>query len=233
MTASRRDADLPAVPLLVQRPGQQLLGASGFFAQVEGRTYLVTAAHVPLGGQPHDRWAQWPAEILVCDGAHRTAVELFEETAFGRRPRFLFPRSSTEPHSLADVLALEVSPGDLGLESVKIYPTRGPEPDLDEQVTAYGYPVAGPRWPVLHSLSGPVLRDDMAFVVARIGATEGFSGGPTLDRNGRLIGITIGTGRSGQSDDDDRIVVAGVVDVLPQLRDGHLDGRKAPFFPTE
>lgn len=232
MSASRRDADLPAVPLSVQRPGQRPLGGSGFFVQVEGATYLVTAAHVPLGVQPHDRWAQWPAEVLVCAGAHRT-VELFAETAFGRRPRFLFLRSSTDPRRLVDVLALEVSPGGLGLESVKIYPTRGPEPDLDEEVTAYGYPVAVPTWPVLHSLSGPALRADMAFLAARLGATEGFSGGPTLDRHGRLVGITIGTGRPGQSDDDDRIVVTGVVDVLPQLRDGHLDGRTVPFFPTE
>lgn len=232
MPKSQPAPELPAVPLSVLRPGREPLGGSGFFTLVAGVSYLVTAAHVPLGVPPHDRWAEWPNEASVYADTPRT-VELFEETAFGRRPRFLFLRSSTNPRALVDILAIKAAPTELGLENVRIYPTRGPGPDLEADVTAYGYPVDEPRWPVLHSLSGPVLRDDMAFVVARFGATGGFSGGPTLDRHGRLVGVTIGTGRAGMRDDDDRIAVAGLIDVLPRLRDGHLDGRKVPFFPSD
>lgn len=159
-------------------------------------------------------------------------VSLFADSAFGRRPRFHFLRSSDDPNKLVDVIALPCAPQDLGIDTFQVFSTKAVVPDLDKDVTAFGYATNVPAWPEGSARGGQIICDDQAFLVANLDTPEGFSGGPVTSAAGSLIGVLVGQGRPGLEDSHDRIVVVGIVDILPQLKDGILPPHASvPFFP--
>lgn len=226
-------SDLPAVPLIVVLRDGTVGGATGCFVDVAGTTFLVTAAHVPAGGVPATDWDGWHPELTIFL-EHRPSVPLFATDANGLKPRFLFMRSSTDPTVLVDVLATPCHPADVGLDGIQVHSVYSSGVHPGQTVTLHGYPLSvGNQWPLLSTLSGPLLTDDNALLVADLGATGGFSGGPVTGPDGCFLGVVSGTGRPGLDDDFDRILVPGLIHALPQLVDGNVPSEGSfPMFPT-
>ncbi|MEJ1922737.1 hypothetical protein [Microbacterium sp. KHB019] len=67
---------LPAIPACAVTPVATLLG-SAFLAEVEGRAFLLTAAHVPLGEHPTDDWHRYATHLMLIVGAGRVGLDLF------------------------------------------------------------------------------------------------------------------------------------------------------------
>lgn len=164
-----------AVPLLVTWTDRGAGGGTGFFVRGEHETFLVTAAHVPLGRHPRTDWAHWSPTLTVVHG-DRPTVALFDDGPLGPTPRFHFMRSSTEPTVLVDAIAVRCHPQDLGLDDVRVHSLYAYGPTAGSEATLYGYPTNGGSWPTLASLKGSVLRSDESFLVAELGATGGYSG---------------------------------------------------------
>ena len=231
---------LPAVPLVATWGNGQIRGGTGFFLDVEGTIYLVTAAHLPRGERADDDWANWRSELTIAL-QHRPRLSLFTTDLLGRRtPRFFFGRSSTDPCRLVDVIAFPASPYDLDLQGVQVHSIRSVTPEVGEVVTLHGYPAEQAAWPTLRRLTGPVTGTVQAFLAFRVGVMGGFSGGPLVGSDGRFLGMVVGSGRPdfgpgdvslGVRDDDDLAIVPGMISCLITLVDGHFPpALNIPFY---
>ncbi|WP_291052151.1 hypothetical protein [Herbiconiux sp.] len=170
---------------------------SAFLAAINGRDYLVTAAHVPTGEQPKSDWSTWPDTLKVHVDAGYYEVDLFSSDGM-RTPKFGYLKGSGV--NLADALWMPVDTfGEAGyalLSQHQIHVLEasiGVPPGTPLQV--YGFPNIETTWPPpIQVADGTVIGiRGGAMIEADIVTVKGFSGGPALRTdNGQFLGLHIG-----------------------------------------
>lgn len=191
---------------------------SGFLVEVDGETYLTTAAHLATGNPViTDKWESWDDELVL----YSAAVErigrypLFDKSEDAARdPRFKFLRAQTR---LVDMILLPLEPGDPLLEAFDAFqlPSETAPTSLNQSVTMVGCK----PWPTVNK---------QPHTLALVGAIhhvspqqeEGYSGCPVIDSDGCLVGMPFGgdlPGAPGRG----LLVSAGIIHAATRAIDGH------------
>lgn len=187
------------VPIKAVSPSGEDVGGTGFFGSYRGKVWFLTNAHVALAmNTPHQDWAKWPATLsLILTGSNEiTALPLFHETAEGRRRAFAWYGND---QGMADFIALPLSvPGLSRLGSIKQYDVldldAGEAAVVGETVDAIGYPANVKVWPTRPAPCVPlhVTQSEFSLLEFASSTVGGMSGGPIINRNGAVVGMTIG-----------------------------------------
>lgn len=200
-----------AIPIHADSPRRRgdIHTGSAFLVRLDGDTYLVTAAHVLFGRERRGdvevvlaKWDKWPDTLnLHFRLGHSLSAPLFRESAFGvKQPLFGYNYSKDDTNQLYDVLwnpLLSLSPEIQAALPVEhhIFDIDIPRrPDNGEAIHCIGYPDTGVRFPTPEPsvVDGKVIKADLGFHLAEIEATSGYSGGPAVDDQNRLLGLTMG-----------------------------------------
>lgn len=151
---------------------------SGFFVRIGGGVFVVTNHHVvEHAARPTEPGRPASASIRV-------------RTAFGEETRALVWKHSRD-HDIALLKLERVPPGSLPLE------IRAQPVSAGEEVLAWGAPHGVALVPIdgsADALARNAAADNfngkpVATIVARISIAPGNSGGPLLDRSGRVVGV--------------------------------------------
>lgn len=163
-------------------------GTGFFVAGPDGSAYVVTANH-------------------VVDDGERILVEQSVEASRGRRWIEAYPDAEVVAFDAdADLAVIRLK----GVPADRFNPVRlAAEPVADESVLAYGFPasslaadsgmVSKPgkvlslvKFPVVDRMTGEVLRNDAVDGLLVSSEIEpGFSGGPTCNEKGELVGVNV------------------------------------------
>lgn len=189
---------LMAVPLwaekVVSGPDALAIG-SGFLASVASRTFLVTAAHVPIDTLPHSDWSKWPRQLWFSPEVRsKAAFDLFTP---GGDPLFFRVEDYT---GMADFMAIPIRAsasmmgGILARYAVFNF-EQAVEPLTGSSVTMTGYPYTGVKWPYdpAEQMTGQIIGFNSGLIEIDTKPVKGFSGGPATVADGLLVGMTIGS----------------------------------------
>lgn len=216
-----------AVPLIAPDGGGNFHGATGFLARVLDRTYLVTAAHFPIGkSHPTPDWALWPSTMSIGRPAQGgkvvyTDLDLFTTGVFGQRvPVFQFLRHD-DGRDLADILLFPCSNASRWSDVFSVIDAGPSAPCLlGEVLTLVGFPLDLDPWPQTEEVSGPFFGVNGQMLEANLVPREGYSGCPVFGQDRQFVGMAIGT------DTNDppraRIVPRGMLRVAAVTVDGRL-----------
>lgn len=211
-----------SVVRVIARTGDNSSRGTGFFVKDEnGRHWVVTNFHVVESG----------GNIIV----ERTVDNKDDAVFVEAYPEVRIVKFSAE----ADIAILELR----NVPSVKMPPLQFGTPKRDARVTSWGYPASNltvrggldltrkegtisnlVKFPFIDRVTGQIIQDDA--VSALVVSTElepGFSGGPTVDESGRVVGINVlkDTEHHGQNG-------AIHIDVLKEM----LESLKEPSEPS-
>lgn len=204
------------VPIVAPR-GTELTGGSGFLAEVDGETFLVTVAHhaTGLNRNPED-WATRTPRVHVPMGpapapgapipVHSSPIELFDYTEGGTRvPRFRYVRPSWTPGFMTDVILRPLHASWDSAANFSVVHLNGGDggPTPGQSANAWGYPVdVVTAWPRRTATHGPVVAlsgRGPALLLIDMKVNEGFSGAPVFVDDGRFVGMVIGETDDGAS----------------------------------
>ncbi|WP_417556225.1 hypothetical protein [Microbacterium sp.] len=186
---------LQAIPVYAHTAEATLIG-SAFLAEVDGRPFVLTAAHVPLGEHPTSDWSRYAARLNLMAGDGRVGLDLFTSGEL-REPLFGFLPGPV-PGPIADILWWSLEGQGAALEALRaMYVMHVVPPSFATSgfAAVHGYPGSAgtENWPTLRSSVGWSLSfDSPEMLTAQIDAGAGFSGGPVVAGDGTLIGMLIG-----------------------------------------
>jgi S1-C subfamily serine protease len=163
-------------------------GAGFFVSAPDGKILVATAFHIVSNGEP----ASIEREIKISES--ESYVEAFPQTriaAFDENSDLALLEIKNFPHERIAALAMSFSPAQ------------------DGEITSWGFPASSivghlgltskhgrisnfVRLPVIDSLYGRTAREDAVDgLIVSTDLGPGFSGGPTLDQNGSVVGINV------------------------------------------
>lgn len=185
-----------AIPVHCVLPGGAITGGSAVLISFEKKPYLLTSAHAPVGDQPTAMWDDWARSIHLHLSTTTLSLELFRQSPLGVSvPLFGYARPAKGPF-LHDTLWLPLEP-----EHAAVLAADFPSFAIREYfsisggLTAFGYPTSGTVFPPTPTPScvGAAVRFNGNVLETTLPVVQGYSGGPVLDSDQQLVGITIGT----------------------------------------
>lgn len=192
-----------AVPILLppRHEGELYRNGSGFLSRIQGVEYLITAAHGPANSNPpHHDWEAWRTDLEIHDSRKTLSLPLFEETEGGAPvPKFGFSYTTPAGARLHDLIHIDLTrlatEDQILLRSrYQVFETAVGIPGTGAGVTCFGYPDVGEYWPASEpsSVCGTVLATEGPGILMDMDSATGYSGGPVLDNDNRLVGMKIG-----------------------------------------
>ena len=177
------------VPLFTHCNGLNI--GSGFIVALSGRHWLVTAAHIGRGEVgPHSRWQEWPAQLSAVLPTGTVAFQLFNGSLEGRKPRFA--HLGSEGDGIADFMAIPLAGAINGVRAHVLDASYSPIVGLE--MRALGFPNLGGAWPAARRSKHKCRVTETTRELVRYSppTVPGFSGGPLIDDDKRLCGLTFG-----------------------------------------
>lgn len=178
---------MQAIPILFAEPGGHFNG-SAILVQRRFSHWLLTAGHLPLAmRQPHKNWDQWP-DIAIVPDLH---VPLFH--ASPRLPRFLYLDCGSY---IADIMIIPLSTSAAtALQNhFTVFPLDlpSPPPPIGTAASAFGFVRQGSNLSDEQQVAGTVAGVTSELIQFSTLPPPGFSGGPLIQADNSLIGMTIG-----------------------------------------
>ncbi|MGA1806494.1 trypsin-like peptidase domain-containing protein [Sphingobium sp. WW5] len=179
---------IDAIPLICRTPlhPDDLKGGSGFLFSGDNGKWIVTAAHNAIGAKADEDYSRWANKITVFAVEEMGfTLSLFEDG----EPTFnhIAPIDGVKP----DMIAIS-APEDWFnkcAETFRVFTKSDVGSVADgDNVTAWGYAADAPSWPTLSSVTGKAtLGTFRVFFDADL--KGGFSGGPLLNDDRKLVGL--------------------------------------------
>lgn len=188
-----------AIPIHAKIPENPELVAvgTGFIAIVAGKVYLMTAAHVPLSEKRprENQFHRWPRNISThLPGGGEVEIPLFDDEGRAKFGYRVIAHEQLSEPELVDVIWVQLPPQHPLSKAYGYFQIEAGAPAAGGTIAhAYGFPGA-PPWPVPVSVvDGQILPGgDGIRITADLRVTAGYSGGPIVDDDTNLIGLTNG-----------------------------------------
>jgi hypothetical protein len=206
---------LPISANIRHRPGVVSTGTCFLVRGKAEGVKLVSCAHLATNDIQFQDLSRWPDTLQLHIWGNRSfdLPVLTVENGF-RGP--VFERVNSKEGVMVDLFTLNVVEAALAgpLGGVRVFDLSADaaKPKAGDRVISYGYPSVGETWPyaqpeMMEGIYHHKLADGAHEV--EIGMVPGYSGGPVLDNDGKLLGMGIG-----QQEVLDRVIPLDVISLI-------------------